>query len=164
MPYSGVLQSVGAPQKGDEPDVRLHVDRTPPKLQLYQLEPDSAQMNAVTIRYQATDANLMSNGVALYWAAQQTGPWQPIQTGGARPLPGAKDVQECSWILPANLPNRVYLRMTASDLAGNVGEFITRDPVMVDLHKPIARVKGVKTGKPAAGPSPGQPFSTFGGP
>src|SRR5439155_16480499 len=37
VPYSGVLQSFGAPRKGDAPDVRLHVDRTPPKVDLFQL-------------------------------------------------------------------------------------------------------------------------------
>lgn len=164
VPYSGVLQSVGPPQKGDAPDVRVYVDRTPPKAELFQLGMDSAQQNAVMIRYRASDANLMPNGVALYWAAQQSGPWNPIQVGLARLLPGTPDVQECSWALPANVPNRVFLRLTARDLAGNVGEAITRDPVMVDLHKPIVRVKGINTGKSTTVPTPGQPFSTFGGP
>jgi hypothetical protein len=162
--YSGVLQSFGPPQRGDVPDVRLHVDRTPPKVDLYPLEPDTAQLNAVMIRYRATDTNLMPNGVALYWAAQQTGPWNPIQVGMTRSLPGYQDVQECSWMLPPNLPSRVYLRVTARDLAGNVGEFITRDPVMVDLHKPVVRFKGINSGKPTGAPAPGQPFSTFGNP
>ena len=74
-------------------------------------------------------------------------------------------MQECSWTLPPNLPNRVYLRLTARDHAGNVGEVITRDPLMVDLHKPVVRVKGINSGKSAAGgPAPGQPFSPFGVP
>jgi hypothetical protein len=164
VPYSGVLQSFGAPQKGDVPDVRLHVDRTPPKVALYPLDLDSAQLNAVTIRYRASDTNLMSNGVALYWAAQQSGPWYPIQVGMCRQWPGVPDGQECSWSLPPNLPNRVYLRLIARDQAGNVGEAITRDPVMVDLHKPVVRVKGINAGKATAGSPAGQPFSPFGGP
>src|SRR5262249_28955308 len=95
--YSGVLQTVGPPQKGDLPDVRLHVDRTPPKVDLYPLGLDSEQLNAVMIRYRATDTNLMPNGVAFYWAAQQTGPWNLIQVIASRPFPGVPDGQECSW-------------------------------------------------------------------
>jgi hypothetical protein len=162
--YSGVLQSFGPPQRGDAPDVRLHVDRTPPKVDLYPLEPDPAQVNAVLVRYKAIDSNLLPNGISLYWAPQQTGPWSPIQVGVGRPLPGYQDLQECSWALPPNLPNRVYLRVTARDLAGNVGEFITRDPVTVDLHKPVVRFKGINAGKPAGIAPPNQPFTAFGAP
>jgi hypothetical protein len=66
-------------------------------------------------------------------------------------------------VLPPDLPNRVHLKVTARDRAGNVGERVTRDPVMVDLHKPTARVKGIITAKSPAQPAPAPP-SPFGVP
>jgi hypothetical protein len=160
VPYSGVLQSVGAPQPGDEPDIRLHVDRTAPKVELYPLEPDATQVNAVTLRYLATDANLLPDGVALFWAPHAGGPWQPIHTSNVRPVTGYAGVQECTWMLPPDLPNKVHLKVAARDQAGNVGERVTRDPVTVDLHKPTARVKGIITAKPPQQPAlaPPSPF------
>jgi hypothetical protein len=56
-----------------------------------------------------------------------------------------KDGQECSWTLPPDVPNSVYLRLVARDQAGNVAEWIGRDPVTVDLNKPVARFKGIMT-------------------
>ena len=58
---------------------------------------------------------------------------------------GVPNLKECTWILPPEIPDAVYLRLTARDLAGNIGERITRDPVTVDLQKPTARVKRVVT-------------------
>ena len=54
-----------------------------------------------------------------------------------------KDVEECAWTITPDVPNSVYLRLTAKDQAGNVGEFVTRDPVTVDLNKPVAKFKGI---------------------
>ena len=54
-------------------------------------------------------------------------------------------MKECTWLLPTDVPDAVFLRLTARDLAGNIGERITRDAVTVDLQKPTARVKRVVT-------------------
>ena len=45
------------------------------------------------------------------------------------------------WPLPAGMPtHRVYLRVTATDRAGNRSEVVTREPITVDLMKPKARI------------------------
>ena len=36
----------------------------------------------------------------------------------------------------------VWLSLSNTSV-GNVGEFVTRDPITVDLNKPIARFKGI---------------------
>ncbi len=141
--YSGVGQTEGPPRPGDAPQFRLLVDRTAPQVMLYEPVPDPTQPNALTLRYKAADANLVPGSVSLYWKARPDQPWQPLATGAARPSGQFAGVQECSWSLPPDVPNSVYLRVTARDQAGNVGEFVTRDPVTVDLNKPVARFKGV---------------------
>jgi hypothetical protein len=141
--YSGVGQSEGPPQRGDPPHFRLLVDRTIPQVTLFEPVLDASQPNALLIRYKASDANLVPGSVALSWKSRPEQSWQPLTPGTAHPSAQFAGVQECSWSLPTDVPNSVYLRVTARDQAGNVGEFVTRDPVTVDLNKPVARVKAV---------------------
>ncbi len=141
--YSGVGQSEGPPQRGDPPHFRLLVDRTLPQVAMYAPVLDPNQPNALLLRYKANDANLVPDSVALFWRAQTNQPWQPISPAARHPAAQADGVIECSWTITPEIPNNVYLKVTARDQAGNVGEFVTRDPVMVDLNKPIARVKAV---------------------
>jgi hypothetical protein len=141
--YSGVGQSEGPPRSGDPPHFKLLVDRTAPQVMLFEPLLDSSQPNALVIRYKAADANLVPNSVALYWKGRPDQPWQPMTASAPHSSDKFPGVQECVWSLPPDVPNSVYLRVTARDQAGNVGEFVTRDPVTVDLNKPIARVKAV---------------------
>jgi hypothetical protein len=141
--YSGVNQSEGPPRPGDRPDVTLLVDRTAPQVELYGPTLDPTQPNALLLRYKVSDANLDPRTVKLEWAQRPEGPWKPIDTSSPRPSAQWPGVRENSWVLPLDLPDSVYLRLQATDLAGNKGEFVTRDPVTVDLHKPTARVKRV---------------------
>jgi hypothetical protein len=141
--YSGAGQSEGPPRPGEAPHFRLLVDRTAPQVMLYEPMLDPSQPNSLVIRYKATDANLVSGSVVLYWKAQPNQPWQPVAAGPSRPSGQFPGVQECTWTLPPDVPNSVYLRITARDQAGNVGEFVTRDAVTVDLNKPVARFKAI---------------------
>lgn len=143
--YSGVMQSVGPPQRGDAPDVKLQVDRTPPVVAYYAPVPDPSQPNSITLRYSVADANLNPDSIVLQWSRQAASGWQTIAPTNVRPMPasGIAGMREGTWHLPPDLPDAVYLRVAARDLAGNVGEFVTREPVTVDLYKPTARIKAV---------------------
>jgi hypothetical protein len=90
---------------------------------------------------------LSPNSVTLEWSRLPNSGWQNISPTNLHGVtaPGVPNLKECTWILPPDIPDAVYLRLTARDLAGNVGERITRDPVTVDLQKPTARVKRVVT-------------------
>ena len=49
-----------------------------------------------------------------------------------------------AWLLPTGLTtHRAYLRVTAWDAAGNRFEAVTRDPVLIDLSKPRAKIQGI---------------------
>ena len=144
--FSGADQSLGPPHSGDPPDIRLQVDRTKPKVAIYPPTIAPGQPNALVLNYAVSDAHLDAASVKLFWSVQPQGKWEPIGAGNPRASSidrNLKDLKECTWSLPADLPDRVYLRLTATDLAGNEGEFVTRDPVTVDLHKPTARIKSV---------------------
>ena len=47
------------------------------------------------------------------------------------------------WRVPSGLPPKVYLKVTARDAAGNEKTVVTRDPILVDLVKPRAKVSGI---------------------
>jgi hypothetical protein len=145
--YSGVMQSEGPPKNGTPPDVRLHVDRTAPVVEWYPPVPDANMPNALTLRFSVQDPNLAPNSIVLEWSRQPNSGWQTISPSNLRPatIPGLPNLKECTWLLPTDVPDAVFLRLTARDLAGNIGERITRDAVTVDLQKPTARVKRVVT-------------------
>jgi hypothetical protein len=144
--YSGVGQSEGPPRAGDAPHFRVLVDRTLPQVMLYEPVLDPVQPNSLIVRYKAADANLVPASISLFWKSRPDQPWQPLTAGSPKPSAQFAGVQECTWTLPPDVPNSVYLRVTARDQAGNVGEFVTRDSVTVDLNKPVARVKAVVPG------------------
>ena len=52
-----------------------------------------------------------------------------------------------AWTVPAGLPLKVFLKITAEDKSGNVGEAVTPQPLAVDLHKPVGRIRAI-AGKP----------------
>jgi hypothetical protein len=142
--FSGADQTVGPPRPGDAPEFRVQVDRTAPRVSLYAPTIVPGQPNALALHYLAKDEHVDPRSVSLFWSTQPNDGWRPITISGERESSlRIKDVKECTWSLPADLPDRVYLRLTACDLAGNLGECVTRDPVTVDLHKPTAKVKSV---------------------
>jgi hypothetical protein len=140
---SGVGQSEGPPRSGEPPHFRVLVDRTLPQVMLFEPSLDPNDPKSLILRFKAADANLIPGSVALYWRARLDQPWQPLVAGPPHASPQFAGVQECSWVVPEEIRNSVYLRVTAKDQAGNVGEFVTRDPVTVDLNKPVARFLGV---------------------
>lgn len=142
VPHSGSQLSAGAPQSGEEPEVRVLLDRTPPEVKLYAPEPDPNQPNALVLGWSAKDANLGPAPVRLQWSDRGDGDWRSI-AGTAEPNGGVPNVGKYTWVPPAEVPLRVYLRITAVDLAGNVGEAATSQPIVVDMHKPRGRIKGL---------------------
>ena len=141
---SGAGLAREAPKPGEQPDLRVEVDTTAPALLVFQPVPDRAQKDTLVLRWKAEDRNLAPEPITLEWAEGPKGPWFPIAAsdsigatpGSARRLPNTGSYP---WKVPANFPtHKVYLRVTARDLAGNVAEVIPVEPVLVDLNKPAA--------------------------
>ena len=124
------------PVSGDSPEMRVEVDLTPPVAQLYAPEPDSHQRNALTITWNATDKNLTSTPVSLQWAERKDSEWREIASN----LP---NTGRFTWMLPPNLPFRVFMRLIVRDSAGNVSMAETSEPVLVDLSEPEGRITGL---------------------
>jgi hypothetical protein len=137
---SGVGLGKPPPQNGEPPQMRVEVDLTPPQATLYRLEPAAGVKDALVINWDAKDRNLTPNPITLEWAERRDGRWESI--GGAE-LP---NTGRYVWKVPANVPPKVFLRLTARDSAGNVGVAETQDAITVDLNEPEAHFVGLGAG------------------
>lgn len=151
VPVSGAGLSEREPVAGDTPDMRVVVDVTSPGLDLFPPVGDPGNPDTLVIQWKATDKNFGDDPITIEWSDRPTGPWQPAAAGGELVQAGAGQAQarrlpntgQFAWRVPAGLPPRVYLKVSARDAAGNVREVVTRDPILVDLVKPRAKISGI---------------------
>jgi hypothetical protein len=114
------------PQASDPPQVQVEVDVTSPVVQLLGVQPDpNPENHAVTVLWQASDKNLGPQPITLSWAREAAGPWFPITSQ-------LENSGRYVWRLPTALPPRVWLRVEAADLAGNVGMAGLPEAIFVD--------------------------------
>ncbi len=154
VPVSGAGLSDAAPVPGTPPDLNVVLDVTPPLVKILPPASDPGQPDTLVVQWEATDRNLGDAPIVLEWSDAPAGPWRPL--GGApeagvvtasNTAPSAARLANSgrfAWRVPANLPtHRVFLKVTARDLGGNVTEVMTREPLLVDLVKPRARIQGI---------------------
>lgn len=139
VPRNGAGVEGSTPRVGDKPQVVVAVHTVLPTVMVFspRVEPDGT----VVIDYKAPDNNhiLRDKPVSVYWSERPTGPWHPIEENvDATGKVAAK---------PGSLPYRCYLRATAVDVAGNVGETITPEPVVTDTKVPTVTNVKIKVGK-----------------
>jgi len=154
VPVSGAGLSDATPAAGDSADMRVIVDVTAPTVKIFPATADPNSIDSLVLQWEATDKNFGDDPITLEWCESPTGPWRPVATTvNAEALNGlgavAKHLPNTgkhSWKVPTGLPPRVYLKVTARDAAGNTTEQVTREPILVDLTKPRAKITGIGTG------------------
>lgn len=115
-------QPAQPPRRGQTPDMLIRVDLTRPDTRLIGIDPVPGRPEEMTIRWQASDAELAEGPISLFYADAATGQWRPI----AQNVENSGDYR---WRLPAGLPAQVQIRVDARDVAGNVASVETRTPV-----------------------------------
>ena len=139
--HSGAGLAREAPKPGELPELRLDVDVTAPVVEIYDAVPDRNQKDTLLLRWQATDRNLATDPMTLEWSEGPKGPWFPVagtgvRAGSVKRLPNTGTY---GWKVPSDFPHhKVYLKVSARDVAGNVAEAVTNHPILVDLNKPAA--------------------------
>src|SRR5262249_15440446 len=101
---------------------------------------DSGNM---TVTWTASDKNLARQPISILYATKPEGPWLPV--------PGATRIENTGRFvckMQADVPFELFVRVGASDEAGNVGQAETAHSVKVDLSTPRARVIGIEPAKP----------------
>jgi hypothetical protein len=129
------------PEPGEEPDCEVEVDTTKPVVKL--LEPvmgTGEQFGTVALMWTATDKNLVSNSIKLFYATNPKGPWTVI-------VEGYKNEGLYRWAVPAGAAGPLYLRVEAMDHAGNVGQHDYPTPIELENGKQRVKVIGISSGK-----------------
>jgi hypothetical protein len=139
---SGVGLGERPPQVGDQPQVWVEVDLTKPVVQIRNIDPPrTADDRNLTISWSATDKNLGRQPITLSYAEQAEGTWTPIASG-------IDNNGRYVWPMPPNVPFRMYIRVEATDRAGNTGSAQTSNPILVDLSKPKVTITNVEPRTP----------------
>lgn len=124
-----------APRSGDAPSCWIEVDTTRPFVQLLPIEP-IAKDGKLEIRWTATDKNLPADSVNLFFRTRPDGPWQPLARG--RTNEGSH-----FWSFPRDQGANFWIKVEATDRAGNLAQATTPSPVVLDMTEPRAQVVGV---------------------
>jgi hypothetical protein len=136
---SGLGLGKEPPAPGDLPQVWVMVDLSKPVVTLGEITPNvNGKTGSVAIRWKATDKNLGSTPVGLYYAEKESGPWLPIATN-------LENSGRYVWQVPASAPASFFLRVDATDLAGNMGRAQTAKPVLLDTSRPTVSILDVES-------------------
>jgi hypothetical protein len=117
-----------APTEGDQPQIWIQVDLTKPTVFLSGVHVTNGS-HTVEINWTARDDNFGRKPITLSYAESASGPWMPIAAG-------IENTGAYTWQVPASTPSSIYVRVEATDLAGNVDSSTTPSPVKIDLSQP----------------------------
>jgi hypothetical protein len=139
--HNGAGVAPKPPQEGDLPQVWVEVDTTSPAVRLLGagVRRDADGHN-LTIMWRATDKNLGARPITLTYAADPSGPWSPIATH-------IENTGRYVWSMPGGMPHRFYVRVEATDQAGNIGIAQTPGALLDDCSHPTASIVGVEAGQ-----------------
>jgi hypothetical protein len=132
------------PAENELPDIFVVADTVSPGLRITGAAyGEGNQTGSLIIRYQCEDEHLTPRPITLSFGQSQSGPWSTIAAGLAN---------EGAYLWPAdpNLPRQIWLRVDATDLAGNVASYILDTPIDIQGLAPRARIRGFNplTGTP----------------
>ena len=124
-----------APVAGDAPSSIVEVDLTKPFVQLREIEPVGSN-GTVDVRWTASDKNLGTEPINLFYAPGREGPWLPLATN-------LKNDGMFHWTVPHTGMSQFLVRLECTDLAGNVARCETQTPVVLDTTEPTVQVLSV---------------------
>ena len=125
------------PIAGDAPESIVIVDVTPPYLRFKSAELDIGQeAPSLNISWRVDDATLAPDSLRLSYSASTDGPWTEIASGSS-------PENRYHWSLRSDLPAKLYLRIEATDKAGNTGYDVSTQAIRLDRLRPHATLRGI---------------------
>ncbi len=126
------------PQPGDLADIWVNVDLTKPIATITNVVyGEGPHVGHLDISWNATDADLADRPVSLYYASSADGPWRPI----------AEEIANSGqyiWKITPDVPADIFLKATARDRSGNLGEFILKRAIANDGLVPRAQIRSLQ--------------------
>lgn len=123
---------VGArlPRPGDSPEFTVAVDQTPPVIELMPVEQGrGAAGHQLLIRWKIEEEHPAERPISLSYSPVPGGPWQPL-------VEAHPDTGSFVWTVQPGFPERLYLRATARDAAGNTAHAEPPQPIVFDSSRP----------------------------
>ncbi|TWU42070.1 hypothetical protein [Novipirellula artificiosorum] len=148
------------PLAGEDPDIVVVVDKSAPQVRITGAQyGEGDRVGSLVIRYECADANLMARPITLSFSDRVDGPWTTIAAG-------LRNQGDHVWPADPRLPRQLYLRIDATDGAGNMGSYVLDRPIDAQGLAPRARIRGFQ---PISGFAPpaeneqtaGRPRATF---
>jgi hypothetical protein len=125
------------PAAGDKPDWWVEIKTTKPSVEMTDIRLGTGDEAGQLVLVWATqDKHLGQNPVSLSWAPSATGPW----TLGAANM---KSSGTARWAVPKEAGSKFYLRLEATDMAGNVGSWESPEAIVMGSEKARVRIIGV---------------------
>ena len=125
------------PARGDQPDMWVRVDVTPPTVQLISAPYGrGADAGSLVVNWRAEDFDIGARPVTILWGQTAEGPWTNIVTG--HPNTGSY-----SWRVDNQTPEKVFLRLEVTDAAGNQTVSQTTRPLELNGLAPRGRILSV---------------------
>lgn len=126
------------PRAGEPPDTWVAIDDEPPQVDVVEVVPGPAgPAEGLLIRYTSRDQLPAPRGVRLAFSPRADGPWSTIAEG-------LEPEGTYRWQPDRAAPASVYVRVEATDAAGNVGQSVTTEPVAVASAQVVGRLRGLR--------------------
>ncbi len=130
--------SARPPQPGDEPDLWIGLDWTPPQARWLKAELIAApSTQTIMLQWQANDDHLTDRPVRLSFAPNADGPWSVI-------VDELANTGSYAWAPAQAIPSRTYLRLEVTDRAGNVTTVPMDEPIGPGSGGPKGIIRGIR--------------------
>ena len=140
---SGVGLTEPPPQPGEAPTLVVVVDRLPPTVEVLAVQQgQGTSRHAIDIAWNVEDERLAERPIALLYASHPAGPWYPMTTDWI------ENTGNYRWAGGQQIPQQLYVRVEARDAAGNIGRADSKNPLIVDLARPSARITDIESISP----------------
>ena len=126
------------PQPGDSADKWVLVDVEPPRVQITGAPFGTGENSGkLIVQWQIEEQRLDLRPIELAYSTSPEGPWAPIENN-------LRNTGSYAWEVDPNALERVYLRITARDAAGNRGSAQTTQPIDLANLFPRGRIQSVE--------------------
>ena len=126
------------PQNGELADLWVGVDVTQPEVKIASaIYGEGEHAGQLEVRWSADDDSFDDRPISLLFAQRPGGPWTTIASG----LPNDGLYH---WPIDPRVPDKIYLKIEARDLAGNTNSDQLTDPISISGLTPRARIRGVR--------------------
>ena len=136
--YDAKARRLGAPEAGEPAPIEVTVDTVPPDI-TFALPEGCDYLRGgtlVELPYAVSDRDLPDRPVRIELSTDRGETWQPVLSGG-------RAEGTLSWKVPEGADaDGCFMRLIASDRAGNTATVRTRNPFVIDSSPPVVHLLG----------------------